>query len=295
VLQLTTNPEQSILPGMVRQSLEILRDGTFYLHRLVGEELRRIAAGPPSGSATMPDADIASLSVAINRTMTRLEKHLFPPVVELEVTARTAAAEPAASFAVLFLPGVVLMSLLFMAQGISEDVWQERAQGTLRRAAGTPGGVVPLLLGKLASGGILMAAVSLVILALGMVYLAIPLSRLPLALPWSAFCGFVLLVFMILIQLYASSRRAGSVLTTSLIFPLMMIGGSLFPSETMPRWMAAVGRRTPNGWALERLKDILLDRAEPQSLLVGSVMLLVAAAIAFGLSARRLRRVFAWS
>ena len=34
--------------------------------------------------------------------------------------------------------------------------------------------------------------------------------------------------------------------------------------------VSAVGRVTPNGWSLERLKDILVDRADATTLLVGT-------------------------
>ena len=54
--------------------------------------------------------------------------------------------------------------------------------------------------------------------------------------------------------------RAASVLTNSIAMPLLFIGGSFFPFETMPAWMARIGRWTPNGWALGHLKDILDGR-----------------------------------
>ena len=39
------------------------------------------------------------------------------------------------SIPLLMFPGMLLMSLLFVAQGVSEDLWKERAQGTLRLRA----------------------------------------------------------------------------------------------------------------------------------------------------------------
>ena len=37
-LRLTTNPAQTILPGIVEETLSILTDATFYLHRVLGDE-----------------------------------------------------------------------------------------------------------------------------------------------------------------------------------------------------------------------------------------------------------------
>ncbi len=72
-----------------------------------------------------------------------------------------------------------------------------------------------------------------------------------------------------------------------------MIGGSFFPSESMPAWMAGVGAWTPNGMALELLKDILLERVDPRALLTTFLVMLTAGGAFFALSARRLTLTFA--
>ena len=180
-----------------------------------------------------------------------------------------------------------------MAQGLSEDVWQERGQGTLRRAVSTPEGILPLLGGKLLSGGVIILSITIVILTLGTAYLGLSFLNLPLAVLWTTFSGTVFLIAMILLQLYASSQRAGSILASSFVFPLLMIGGSFFPSEVMPAWMARVGAWTPNGMALELLKDILLERQDLQVLVATFFAMLAVGGVLFGLSARRLSRTFA--
>ncbi len=289
-LRLVTNPEQSILPNIIRETLDVLRDGIFYLHRVLGKELRELAAMNSSAAGTVPDAEVAGFSVAVNQAVARVDKYLFPPVIELETVSVKPEEPQPVSFALLFLPGVVVMSLLFTALGISEDVWRERAHGTLARAASAPRGVLPLLTGKLLAAACVNAAISFLILALGMAYLSVPLSRLPLALVWATFSGCVFLVLMILIQLFASSQRTGSILANTIVFPLLMLGESMFPSETMPRWMAVIGRWTPNGWALERLKDILLGRLEPVSMATAFAVLFIFGSLAFAAGAGRLAR-----
>ena len=63
--------------------------------------------------------------------------------------------------------------------------------------------------------------------------------------------------YLVLIQLLASSTRGGQFLSSMIVFPLMMIGGSFFPLEVMPPWMARIGRWTPNGLGVVQLKEIL--------------------------------------
>lgn len=286
-LRLITNPAQSILPGIVEETLSIMTDGTFYLHRVLGDELRELAAGPVDGGI-FEDSDIARISVQINQAVARLEKYLFPRVLELETSLDEQDEGPGISIALLFLPGIMLMSLLFIAQGMSEDIWKELEQGTLRRAISAPGGVNPLLAGKLISGGLVMFLAALLILSLGTFYFELPLANLPLAVIWTSLAGIVFLAAMMLLQMYASSRRTGTILTGAFLFPLMMLVGSFFPSETMPVWVATLGAWTPNGWTLELLKDILLDRKDPASLAFGAGALMGAGLLVFVLAARRL-------
>jgi ABC-type multidrug transport system permease subunit len=79
----------------------------------------------------------------------------------------------------------------------------------------------------------------------------------------------------------------------ALMFPLMMLGGSFFPFEAMPEWMATIGAKTPNGWALDRLKDIVFERSDASVIAIAFILLTVITALLLIVSAIRLRRVFA--
>ena len=94
------------------------------------------------------------------------------------------------------------------------------------------------------------------------------------------YCDFLVL------QFFASTRRGASVLGNIVLFPMMMIGGSFFPFEAMPEWMAAVGQWTPNGQALARFKDLIAGTATPGALAVAVAAIGAPAALAFLLSAR---------
>lgn len=81
-------------------------------------------------------------------------------------------------------------------------------------------------------------------------------------------------------------------LSNSIVMPLLFLGGSFFPFEAMPAWMAAIGRWTPNGWALTHLTDLLFGRENAVALTMAWAALLVIGAALFLLSEWRLRRVF---
>jgi ABC-type Na+ efflux pump permease subunit len=286
-LQLVTNPAERVLPAMVRQMLEVVVEGAFYAQRLFSEPLSRIANAPQSGPA--PDADVASIAVEINQRLTELQGVLLPPVITLSVKTGTPATQPL-NFGQLFLPGMLFMAFLFIAQGMSVDVWDEKQDGTLRRLLTTPQSAGRLLLGKLVAGVAVAAVVALAGLAGAVALFDLAWSRVPVALLWCAFVCGALLAMLTLLHLFARSQRGSEMLAGVVTFPLMMLGGSFFPFEAMPAWMVSVGRWTPNGLGVARLKELLWGDVSVAALGLAAVGIGIPAAIAFLLSWRRLRR-----
>jgi ABC-type Na+ efflux pump permease subunit len=261
-LLLVTNPFQRILPNIVEELLRIVTDGAFYLHRIAGPELRAVLEGLSGEQETPSDIEVAGTAVSVNQIVRKIQRSAFPPVIELQTTvipSKPGNAAPQYPMAFLFLPGILVMGLLFAAQGLSGDIWQERESGVLRRVVTTPLGIPRYLVGKLLAATAVLTVIALVVLVAGMAYLGLPWSRLPLALVWSVAVGVMLTSMMLAIQVFASTRRGASLLSYAVVMPLMMLGGCMFPLEIMPRWMAAVGRHTPNGWGITHLKSVLLE------------------------------------
>ena len=151
------------------------------------------------------------------------------------------------------------------------------------------------LLAKVAASTIVLLLITTLALILARWGLFIPLANIPLAILWAALSGIFMLFFFTTLQMMASSQRGGNMMTSAFLFPLVMIGGAFFPFEAMPDWMAAVGQYTPNGWALQRLKQIILQDFQIGSLLGGFLLMGVVVSAAFLVIAWRLRRGFAQS
>ncbi len=291
-LTLVTNPAQRILPRIIEEGLKILVEGVFYLQRLLGEEMRALADGPPGNDSFFSDQRIAALSSGINRRLRSQENTLFPPVLTVENSV--AAADPSATmpFGALFLPGILFMAIVFVAQGMSDDLWSEKDQGTLRRFIGSPQGMSLFFASKVLAGTALMASVALVALLIGFTAFELPLARIPAGLLWCAFVGAALLCIFSLIQLFGTNRRAAGLLTNMIMFPLIMLGGSFFPFESMPGWMVAVGRWTPNGLGVWQLKALLFGEPQFGPLLTAAAGIGLPAILVFVLTVRLLRKRF---
>ncbi len=290
-LRLVKNPAQRILPAMVEESLSLLSDAVFYAHRVFGEPIRAMAEEPPEGRITLPDADVARISLAINDAVEGMSSLLSPPAIKL-VVEQAAEGQPDLDFSLIFFPSMLFMTLFFLAQGLSEDLWVERAGGTLRRALVTPQRASAFLAGKLLAALALVAAVSLCGLVLARFALGLEHKHLFAAVLWSALSGALFVLFLYNLQMFASSQRGGHQLSMLVTMPLLMLGGSFFPFEAMPEGMARIGRMTPNGWALEQFKALTTGAIEPARLALSALGLCAVCAALFASACLRLRGSF---
>lgn len=297
-LHLVTNPAQRILPGIVEQMLRIGADAVFYLHAFAGPEIERIADGVVDRNA----ASAWSTAWALRGTeLTERLRPLFDPLrielvdrSEAPTAAAAATAKPATGgFGLQFWPGILLMTLFFAGQALSEDLWEERRLGTLRRSLLAPGGVRPWLCGKLLCAATVAALTGVVGLGGGALMFDLSLRAVLLGVPWMAVAGVGLLLLIWPLVCLASSARGANVLTSALMFPLLMLGGSFFPFEMMPKWMAAIGSSLPNGWLLRRLRALIAGDFEPVQLALGVAAVAALAVVIVPFCERRLVRAVA--
>jgi len=251
-LTLKTNPAQTILPGIIRDVTEILLDAGFYLHELFSPEIETIRNLVDDNNAP-DDLLVSAMSVAINDKIETAAPHLFPPAIDLEVVEPAPTDVTAVPFALLFLPGIILMALMFSANGLAHDYWVEREQGTLRRLVSAPGRMAGFLVGKALAACIVITTIGGFTLIIGFSYHGVTWTRLPSALTWIAVSSIALFAWFGVLQMAAGSQRAATVLTSMFLFPLLMVGGSFFPFAALPDWLASLGTKTPNGFVVDRL------------------------------------------
>lgn len=293
-LQLVKNPAQRILPGIAEEVVSVLADGIFYLQQLFGDTLAEFAKGPPTGATTFPDLTVAAFSTEINGVLRRFREYLDPPLLELDTVVEEAESAQAASQDTMlaFFPGMLFMAMLFIAMGLTEEIWKEHDSGTLQRTRTTPGELRAFLAGKLLAIGAVLVAVLSVALASGSLFLDFRARDLPLAAFWAVGFGLCAYLGFLCIQTFAASQRSGSILGSCILFPLLMAGGSFFPFEAMPEGMAAFGRLTPNGWALTRFRDLAGGEVGASQALADFAVLLGAGGALFLLATRRVRKRF---
>jgi ABC-2 type transport system permease protein len=289
-LTLKTNPAQTILPGIISDVTDVLLDAGFYARQLFGDEIDQIQDMAAADQSS--DQKVAAIAVAMQNKIESAAPLLFPPAIDITI-ADPPADQPTVPLALLFLPGIILMAVMFASNGLAGDYWTERENGTLRRLVYAPAQLTAFLAGKALAAGLVVTLTGGVALVIGFLYHDISWAKLPSSLIWITLSGIALFSWFGALQMLAKTQRAANLLTSMLLFPLLMAGGSFFPFAALPGWIAAIGRRTPNGFVVDRLSAELTASAawtiDPQSWLV--IFLMAASGLA--ICAWRLRAGFA--
>lgn len=293
-LELFTNPSQSVLPRIAEEALLAFVDLVFYSQRVFGDRMRAFVDEARLNEGELSQETLDEFSDEVAECAEQLDAIFFPPLLELALEAevpREESDEPKGpGFMELMFPGFLLMALCFMAEGLSTDIWRERDLGTLARMVSTPRGALPLILGKLASGGLLMLLVSIAAGALGAWAYDLDQELMILFAIFSPLAGMSFLVGFMTLHVFVSSQKAGNLLGSLLLFPLLMAGGSFFPLEALPDWLASIGRLTPNGWVLGHLKRVAFADGSLTSLLAPTLTLTAVGCVLTFVTLRRLPR-----
>lgn len=277
-ITLLRNPSQTILPAIVEEAIAVLGEGGFYVRELFGGPIHTFRALSSSDSVSLTASEI---SMSIQAPMERVAPYLFPPVLTVAAmaepatrTSKTDASEggveqnrsnasaapvsdESPGFLEIFFPGILTMSMLFLGQALAVDIWAEHKLGTFRRLYVTPKGVGGLVLGKVIAGTLIFWMIFELLLLLGRYAFQIDLQRIHFAALYSAACGFGVLAALHFIMVLARSENGGTILGSLVVMPLVFLGGSFFPFETLSPTMRAIGTATPNGQILVQIKRIV--------------------------------------
>lgn len=250
-LTLKTNPSQTILPGIITDVTEILLDAGFYAQQLFGEEIDTIQ-GMVDENDGPSDVLVAAIAVDIQNKVETIAPQLFPPGINVEII-EPPPSEPQTSFALLYLPGIILMAVMFSANGLASDFWAERDHGTLRRLVCSSGQLGSFVLGKAFAAAVVIGIIGGLTLLLGFLYHELSWFKFPSSLTWIMLSGVALFAWFAALQMLFTNQKTASVISSMLLFPLLMAGGSFFPLAVLPDWIAAIGRAAPNGFVADRL------------------------------------------
>ncbi len=293
-LQVVKNPAQRFLPQVVEEGVGV--------GAVVLSEARRVFASEIDAIQRMrrtdsfpTDASVAALSTAINDRMRSMERTLFPPVIGLEsVTVDREETASASTVDVLsvFLPGLTLMGVLFLAQAATTDLLRDRESGLLRHLVTAPLPISAILLGKCLSVLLVTALGFGVLVAVGALFgvsWGPPIAVAALLAASSVAASGTMLLLMSL----ARTSRQAETLSTIVILVWSMLGGAFVPLSQMPDLLRPLARSSLVFWGTDGFMTLILDGGGLADIRLNLAVLVVAGALFLLAGAARLRRTMA--
>jgi ABC-type multidrug transport system permease subunit len=181
-----------------------------------------------------------------------------------------------------------ILLLLFTTGGVT--LYQERAQGILRRLASSPMSRMAVVLGK---------ALSRLTVGLMQIGFAMIAGALLFKVDWGPHVIMVLFVLSVYATLAALAgmllgnfgRSEGQLIAIGIILSntLAAVGGCWWPVEITPAWAQKLSLAIPTGWAMGAMHRLVSLGDSPLSVLPHLLALLVTAACAAWLLSRTFR------
>lgn len=291
VISIVKNPAERFLPQVVEEggriAAEILSQGS----RVFRTELETIG-GLTTAEAFPSDLAVAGVASGVNRKLQSLERWVFPPVIDLETT--TATPDPTQEgggngILGLFLPGLSMMGILFLAQSATRDILHDRESGLLRRLLTAPVSPGDYILGKCLS--------VLIVSTLGFFFLVA--FGIAAGVDWGPAATTVALVLaaslaasgaLVLISSLVGTERQADALSTIVIMVWSLIGGAFLPVSQFPAFLLPLAKTTPVYWAVDGFHVAMRQGADIGAVSTNLLVLGGAGVIFLGLGAAALRR-----
>lgn len=258
-LTLVKNPAQSVIPDLIESALMLFTDAGDYLQQLFNEELATIAG--INNSDNFSDLEFTALSLSIRDRIEVFADSLDPLLIELKERAQEDKnTSTSVNFGLLMFPGAIMMALLFSISSLAMLIWADLQAGVLIRLNASSRGLNAYFLGQQWAVLVVFGAMVAVLSVLGGLYFGLPLRQWPLLIIGLVVSGFVMWQILLSLVLLMPSQRSANVVVNAAIFPILMLGGSFFPMEALPDWLAQIGLYFPNGYFLQAIKDALFNQ-----------------------------------
>jgi ABC-type multidrug transport system permease subunit len=189
------------------------------------------------------------------------------------------------------LPAMLVMYIMFQVMTFFLSLWVDDLRtGKIKRIVMSPATPRDLLMGEIAARLIWAAFQVVIILGVGSLLLHVHLhvNWINFALVLLAFMLAAASIGMMAASFFKSSEKAGAIgVMISLV--LAALGGCWWPLEIVPAGMRAVAHALPTGQAMSAIGEMLAVGPSAPFPAVNIIILLLMAAVALPIAARRMR------
>lgn len=156
----------------------------------------------------------------------------------------------------MLLPGAMYFWILFIGQGPFQEVLQEKQNLILPRLLASPVNPAQYVLAKMLRCMVLCSIALVLLLVVSTFTFGVkwgsPLKLAGVVLVWTfSMTGLLALIFSL-----ARTREQANVLSPLVLMIFAMLGGSMFPYESLPALLQMVGQYSPNRWGVLVLQGV---------------------------------------
>lgn len=220
---------------------------------------------------------------------------LVQPLVFLGLFAPlliSTSGQPAAETLQWFVPGVLVMIVLFGTGATGSNLQYEMMTGSHERTLVAPLGRASLLVGRALKEVVPIIVQSLIIVLIAWPFgFSINPAGLVIGLSLLAVFGVGLGSLSYALALATKDREwLFWGVQQTLIFPLLILSGMLLPLDSAPSWMTAVSAVNPINWVVQAERALFAGDLADITVLWGWVAALVLAAVGLAVGIRSMRR-----
>ena len=158
-------------------------------------------------------------------------------------------------------PGIIAMSILFMATFSGIEVLWDRQFGFLKEILVAPVSRLHIMIGRTLGGATVAVFQGTIVFLLSLLFGFRPtnLALLPLAL---VYMGLIAIMFTALgtaIASFLEDMQGFQLIINFLIMPIFFLSGALFPLQSLPKAVAFVSSINPLTYGVDGLRGILIN------------------------------------
>ncbi|HKQ08491.1 MAG TPA: ABC transporter permease [Blastocatellia bacterium] len=277
----------AIVTGRAKVGIKIPPD---YSDRLLNDQQATVLVLIDGSDSSIASQSLqVSTSVGMSQSILRLSSTLSPAGLPVDVRPKM-LFNPDMRSANFMVPGLVAVILQIITTMLTAfSIVRERERGTLEQLLVTPVRPFGLMLGKLVPYGLIGIFETLTVLAVMRIIFDVPINgSLLLLIGLSVIFLFTALAIGLLISTRAQNQMQALQLAWLIMLPSVLLSGFMFPRDSMPVAMQAVGFVVPATHFMEIIRGIVLRGAtfmdllpEVITLAAMGVVLLILSAVQF--------------
>jgi ABC-2 type transport system permease protein len=177
-------------------------------------------------------------------------------------------------FLLILLPGAMYFWILFVGQGPLQEVLQEEESRVLPRILACPVTPGQYVLSKMLRCFLLCSLAAILLLVSSALMFGVKWGNSFMLTAAVAAWAASMTGLLAMIYSLARTKEQANVLSPMVLILFAMLGGSMFPYESLPAFLQKLGQCTPNRWAVLVLQGVA--RSKPMAELLTPLAGLVA-------------------